>query len=159
MAEADAEDGLVLKAAFIYNFAKFTHWPEKLPGEQGAPLSLCIAGEDDLADTLGRLKGRLVKGRQLHTQTFKGTQIPGNCHVLYVAASEQKRYRGLVKAVRGQAILTVSELPGFARTGGIVELTRAHGRIRFIINLGLAREAGLEISPRLLALAELVNQE
>ncbi|MBK6744286.1 MAG: YfiR family protein [Hydrogenophilales bacterium] len=131
----------------------------KPPAEQGGPLSLCIAGEDDLADTLGRLKGKLVKGRKLHTQTFKGTQVPGNCHMLYVAASEQKRYRGLVRTVRGQAILTVSELPGFARTGGIVELTHAHGRIRFIINLGLARAAGLEISPRLLALAEVVDQE
>jgi hypothetical protein len=154
-----AEDEPLLKAAFIYNFAKFTQWPEHALGAQDSQLSLCIVGEDDLVGTLGRLSGKLVKGRQLTTRIVRGTPIPNDCHILYIAASEQKRYPRLVNSVRGQAMLTVSALPGFARTGGIVELTRANGRIEFTINLGLARGAGLEISPRLLALSEVVDRE
>jgi len=79
--------------------------------------------------------------------------------MLYVAVSEQQRYPDLVKSARGQPVLTVSELPGFSDSGGIIEIFREHERIRFIINLGVARRAGLEISPNLLKLAVQVDQE
>jgi len=159
MAEDGSDDENLLKAAFIYNFALFTHWPENAPEEKGAPLSLCIAGEDDLAIALGRLRGKLVQGRPLTIQTLKDVRVPRNCHMLYVATSEKESYPNLVKAMRARPILTVSELPKFAHAGGVFELYRENGRIRFIINLGVARKAGLEISPKLLNLAVVISAE
>lgn len=159
MAQDSAEEEVLLKAAYLYNFAKFTRWPEDAMGEPGAPLSLCIAGGDDLADVLERLRGKLVKGRPLSIQTIKDGRALRGCQMLYVAVSEQQRYPDLVKSARGQPVLTVSELPGFSDSGGIIEIFREHERIRFIINLGVARRAGLEISPNLLKLAVQVDQE
>lgn len=159
MAQDSAGEEALLKAAFIYNFAKFTHWPEEARADRGAPLSLCIAGEDDLAEALMRLRGRLVRGRPLSVQAFREAGVPGGCDMLYVAASEHRRQSNLVRPLRGLPVLTVSELPGFAHAGGSIELYREAERIRFIINLGAARAAGLEISPNLLRLAVVVGQE
>ncbi|MDD4882548.1 MAG: YfiR family protein [Gallionellaceae bacterium] len=158
MAQDSAEDELLLKAAFIYNFAKFTLWPEDAMGEAGTPFSLCIAGEDDLADALARLSGNQVKGRPLSILAVREARLPGRCQMLYVAASQQRGYPDLLRSLHGRPILTVSELPRFASSGGVIELYREHERVRFIINLGIARGAGLEISPSLLRLAAEVYQ-
>ena len=159
MAADSTEDVNLLKAAFIYKFSLFTQWPESALNEKGAPLLLCVAGEDDLAAALGQLKGKIIKGHSLGIHTIKDTQIPNSCHILYVASSERKNLLALIKSVNSQPILTISELPKFANTGGIFEFYRENGRIRFVINLGSARKAGLEISPKLLSLATVIGAD
>ena len=159
LAGDNVEDVNLLKTAFIYKFSLFTHWPENTLNEKGAPLLLCVAGEDDLADALGQIKGKIIKGHPLGIQAIKDVQAPRNCHILFIAASEKKNLPSLIKAVSGQPVLTISELPRFASAGGIFELYRENGRIRFIINLGAARKAGLEISPNLLNLATVIGTE
>jgi hypothetical protein len=157
LARDSAVEPQLIKAAFIYNFAKFTRWPERAIEPGSTALTLCIAGEDDLSEVLDRLGGKLVKGHSLSVQPYK----PGlrNCNMVYVAASEHKRLPELTKALSNQPVLTISELPGYARSGGIIELFRDDGRIRFIVNLASARTAGLEISPSLLSLATVIGQD
>jgi hypothetical protein len=160
MADDSSDDEDLLKAAFIYNFALFTHWPDNAPDAKSASLSLCIAGEDELVDALVRLRGKTVKGHPLAIQTLK--DAPGaarSCQLLYVASTQKKNLANLMKQVRGQPTLTISELSQFASAGGIIELYRENGRIRFIINLGVAHKAGLEISPNLLKLATVLGAE
>lgn len=159
LAGDNVEDVSLLKTAFIYKFTLFTHWPEHALNEKGAPIQLCVAGEDDLVDALGQLRGKPIKGHPISIQALKETQVPKNCHILYIATSERKNFPNLVKAASGLPVLTISELPRFANAGGIFELYRENGHIRFIINLGAARKAGLEISPNLLNLATVIGAE
>ena len=153
-----ADEEQLIKAAFVYNFAKFTRWPEGSAEVADTPLTLCIAGDDELAGALGHLAGKIVKGRPLVVQDSKASPAR-HCQMLYVAASEQKRQVDLVRPLHRLPILTVSQLPGFVGAGGMVELFREEGRIRFIINLAATRAAGLEISPNLLNLAVVVGQD
>ena len=159
LAQDRAEEESLLKAAFIYNFAKFTRWPDDAGAGQGVPLTLCIAGEDDVAEVLARLSGRMVRGRPLGIRTIGNDQVPVACKMLYVAASEGKHQLDLIKSSRAQPILTISELPGFAPSGGDIELYRDKEQVRFIINLGAVRRAGLEISPNLLKLAVALDKD
>ncbi|NTV95571.1 MAG: YfiR family protein [Thiobacillus sp.] len=159
LATDGAEDETLLKTAFVYNFAKFTRWPGKAMDEQVESLSLCIAGEDNLAEGLWRLRGRPVKGQPLAVLAVREARLPKTCNILYVAASEQPQLPDYLRATRGQAILTVAQFGRFAQDGGMIELYREHGRVRFIINLGAARAAGLEINPSLLSLAVVIGQD
>lgn len=54
-------------------------------------------------------------------------------------------------------MLTVSDLPGFARGAGVIGLVNENNRIKIEINLKAAREAGLKISSRLLEVSRLVR--
>ncbi len=58
---ASAQEEELLKAAFVYNFAKYTSWP----GRQHNGFSLCLTGEDKIFDALQRLHGQSVKGRDV----------------------------------------------------------------------------------------------
>jgi hypothetical protein len=147
----------LLKAVFIYNFAKFTRWPDDSSREENAPLTLCTIGQDSLTGALKQLKGKTIKGRPLIIQRLADEQVPDRCNMLYVATSKRKHYRDIIDPIRNQPILTISQLPGFARSGGIIKLYRRNNRIRFSINQGTARAAGLKLSSRLLRSATLIE--
>lgn len=149
----------LLKAVFIYNFAKFTRWPNNAWGEEDAPLTLCTTGHDKLVGALKRLKGKTIKGRPLIIQRLKNEQVPESCNMLYVATSKQRRYSNIINSIRDKPVLTISKLPRFAHSGGIIELYRRNNRIRFSINQSVAHEAGLSFSSRLLRSAILIDHE
>ncbi len=157
IAQEPAEEERLLKAAFIYNFAKFTRWPKNTWRGPQVPLILCTAGEDELVGALKRLGGKTVKGRRVSTLPLEDAQVPRQCHVLYVATSEQERYVDLVESVRNAPVLTVSEIPHFGRSEGIIVLYHEKDRIRFRINQGAARRAGLKLNSRLPNLAVVVD--
>lgn len=158
-AERSAENKDLIKAAFVYNFAKFTHWPENTWRKKSAPLNLCIAGRDKLADNLRKLTNKSIKGHPLSVLSLKYNPYAQNCHLLYIASSEIKGYREILATTHKKPILTISEIKGFSYSGGIIELYDDKGKNRFIINLQSANDAGIEFSARLLNLAIVINQE
>jgi hypothetical protein len=152
-------DESLLKAAFIFNFAQFTDWPDRAPSAKEETLSLCIAGNDVLAQALSGLKGKIIKDRVLVIEKIDQYSSSRHCNLLYIASSEAPTQSAWLKSIAEHPVLSVSELPGFAGNGGIFELYRDRSRVRFIVNLAVARQAGLKISPNLLKLATIVGSE
>ena len=77
----------VLKAAFIYNFAKFTEWPaDVLPA--GKPLVICVLGDAAIVEALARaVKGRTLAGHNPEvSQSPPDGPKPGACHIMYLSA-------------------------------------------------------------------------
>lgn len=147
-----------IKAAFVYNFAKFTRWPGLSSTPDGSPMRLCVSGHDAVTPELRHLTGKIVQGHPLVLQDFDAAPET-SCDLLYVAASEQARYQTLLARVRGRPVLTVSEIPEFAANGGMIGLYLEAEHIRFAINQRSARAAGINFSARLLELAVLVDGE
>jgi uncharacterized protein DUF4154 len=145
-----------LKAAFVYNFAKFTEWPpEALPA--AAPFMACVLGDGPVGDALTRT----VEGRQLSGRTIGVSRaaIDGplrTCHLLYVSHMTPAQLTAILATVRGAPVLTISDADDFARLGGIAHIFVENGKMRFELNLDLARRSRLQLSSRLLALAALV---
>ena len=151
------DDERLFKAAFIYNFAKLTSWPENTWKNAEAPLILCTAGHDQLAGDLKQLAGKVIKGRPVSINSLESGQDPASCHVLYIATSATKNYKKILKSVTRHPVLSISEIPGFVEAGGLIELYRENQRTRFLIDLGKARQLNLDISSRLLRLATVVG--
>ena len=57
----------LIKAAILYNFAKFASWPETAFNNAGAPLRVCVLGDDPFGAALDTLHGKQVRGRPLAT--------------------------------------------------------------------------------------------
>jgi len=143
-----------LEAAFLINFARFTTWP---PEESRAPLTLCVAGDDRVADALeAAVRGQAIDGRALVARALRSSDHVHDCQVLFVGRGAPQAGEQALQRAQARAILTVSDREGFAQTGGIIEFVIDGGRMRFIINAGAAARAGLRISSRLLGLAKVV---
>jgi hypothetical protein len=157
LADGQHEEGYLLKAVFIYNFAKLTRWPADTWGNDDAPLTLCTSGKDAVVGALTWLRGKRVKGHEVDVVTLEQRRDRGGCHVLYIAASEWAHLSEALLAVEGQPVLTISEIGGFLDHGGGIELLREVDKIRFKINMDAVSRAGLELSSRLLNLAVVVQ--
>lgn len=153
------KDDSLLKAAFIYNFAKFTHWPTESWDGPKAPLNFCTTGSDALVSDLSRLGKETIGGHPVSIRIYNSGVNRGDCHILYVAASERRRFVRFIQQTRDLPVLTISEIRGFAISGGIIQLYYDKQQLRFKINLDVARDRGLSLSSRLLDLAELVESK
>ncbi|MBF0170955.1 MAG: YfiR family protein [Nitrospinae bacterium] len=155
--EARADGGLEeyrLKGAFLYHFFSFVEWPQ---GPLATP-TLCVAGEDPFGGALDELVGRKVGGRPLAIRRIlPGARPPEGCSILFIARSEESRWRDLVRSL-SPGVLTVSDIERFAREGGIIEMFLQSRKVRLAVSLATARDAGLVISSRLLSLAERVDE-
>jgi YfiR/HmsC-like len=143
-----------LKAAFIYNFAKFTDWPaDAIP--IGAPLHLCVLGDAAIGDALARtVKDKMLAGHSVTvSQAPVGGQPSRVCHIAYLAGVTTSRAAEIIAALGDAPVLTISDVEGFTKLGGIAQFFFEHGQLRFDIHIASAKRARLEISSRLLTLA------
>jgi hypothetical protein len=146
-----------LKAAFLYNFAKFSEWPaDALAPRQR--LALCVVGDTAIADALGyTIAGHTIEGHELTVTVRTVNESAAGCHLLYVSASQVKRSAGLLQSAKGASVFTVSDSNGFAESGGVAQLIVENDRMRFAINIAAAQRVRLTISSKLLSLATIVK--
>ena len=154
-AAVDPTSDTLVKAAFLYNFAKFAEWPAS-----DLPLTMCIMGDIRVASELHRtVRDKRLDGRVLEVKGLGSDAPVVACDVIFISASETERVAVVLGALRTLPILTVSDSPGFARTNGIIELVVERERMHFAINTDAATRAGIRLSSRLLGLARIVRNE
>ena len=143
-----------LKAAFIYNFAKFTVWPTDVLPPEG-PLVMCVVGGAAVAEALARtVKDRELDGRRLAVSLMALAESQSTCHILYLSGVTSGEAARLVARLRDLPVLTISDIEGFTELGGIAEVFFEHGRLRFTVQPAAAKRIRLQISSRLLALSK-----
>ena len=150
--EGRPHDPVQVKAAFLFNFAKYVQWSDR--GEAG-PLRLCVAGKTPLAKTLGLLDGRKVRDETIELRRLAAADPSNGCRLLFIGEAAQPRLAGWLADAGGHA-LTVSDRPGFVDAGGMIELFMEGERVRFAVNLDALRASKLTVSSRLLRLARRV---
>ena len=143
-----------LKAAFIYNFAKFVEWPPEAFPSASSPLIIGIVGDNPFQDNLEQVvENKSINGHKFQVKRFKSLADVRSCHILFVSATERKRLAEILRAVRGAPVLTTSDLDYFLSAGGMIQFLMEGNKVRFAINDSTAKEAGLRISSKLLNLA------
>ena len=143
-----------LKAAFLYNFAKFVEWPGQTSADNGNGFVLCLLGKDPFGTALDTIEGKLVKGRPIQILAIAGGQSVSDCDMAFVGADDARRVSELLEPMQGLAILTIGEAENFTERGGMIRLLIESNKVRFDINNQAANDHGLRISSQLLKLAK-----
>jgi len=147
-----------VKAAFLFNFAKFVDWPPDSLVNPQAPFSICILGADPFGSAIDdMLRGQTIRGRAVVVHRMQDAARLRGCRVAFVSASERGRLPRILQAVRGSSVLLVGDSPGFAAAGGMIQFQTQDNRIRFSINPDAAERAGLRLSSQLLSLATIIH--
>jgi hypothetical protein len=147
-----------VKAAFLYDFAVHTEWPAGAFAGPDAPLVIGLAGGVPFATVLkDSLQGKTLGGRRIVARAV-GANVPADqCHLLFIGAVKPERATALLAAVAGKPVLTVSEAEGFAQRGGILNLFKEEGSIKFEANPDAAARAQLKLGSQLLKLARVIK--
>lgn len=149
-----------IKAAFLYHFTQFVEWPEHAFATTNSPLVIGILGANPFGETLEKLvRGEQIRGRPLVVRRFPSALAAREAHILFVSRSEANEWRAIERVLGKRPILTVSEMEGFARAGGMVRFVTRENKVRLQINHQNARSAGLSLSSKLLRVAEVIEPE
>ena len=149
-----------LKAAFLFNFTHFVDWPSEAFADDNAPIVIGILGDDPFGPVLDRIiEGETIKNRKLVVKRSRRIQDLRTCHVLFISKSEKGRIGQILTTLDGASVFTVGEVEGFARRGGITNLFLQGNKVRFEINIEVAKRKGLKISAQLLALGTVVGPQ
>ena len=161
-AASAASSEYLIKAGFIYNFAQLVQWPSAAFPQADSPIVIGILGNDPFGASIDRVvENKKLDGRNLVVKRLKWSKDLKDltdCNILFVSSSEKEHIADVINIVKWLPILTIGETPGFAPRGGIINLTLEDNKVRFEVNIGAAKQANLNISSRLLALAKIVPQ-
>lgn len=152
-----SEDGIHLveqeiKAGLLYNFMKYTDWPEGAP-DLNTPMVVCLFGGDPFDGRLQPMSGRTVNQHVIEIREPKTAGELTMCSLLFVHANAKPQWPQLRAALAERAMLTVSDFDGFADSGGMIEFTRMNNRIGIRIDFQAVMAAHLQVQDRLQRLA------
>jgi YfiR/HmsC-like len=147
-----------VKAAYVFNFAKFIQWPAEVFATADAPMNFCVLGRSPVVDELdSSMNGKSVNGHAIVVKHLHGPDEIKGCHLVFLAASAGKQQQKLIQTAKGSTVLLVAEMPGFAHAGGTINFIMENGRLIFEVNIIAAESAHLKINSKLLALARIVS--
>lgn len=147
-----------VKAAFLYNFAKFIEWPPEAFPTEKSPISFCIFGHDPFGNALDEvLRGKSVNNREFLVRRAREYAEPKTCQLVFVSGHEDRHLSEILNSVRGASALVVGESEKFAERGGTLQFFLENNKLRFAVNVDAAKRARLQISSKLLALARIVH--
>jgi len=145
-----------IKAAFLYKFASFVKWPAEAFSGDTSHMVVGVLGKDPFGAVLDQSLKEPAGGRSFVVKRFKEIGEVAPCHILFISSSEQKNFPQILGGLQG-AVLTVSDVPGFAEQGGIINLPSEKHKIRVEVNLEQSKKLGLKINSQLLGIATLVG--
>ena len=143
-----------VKAAFLFNFAKFIDWPPEVFADTNSPIVVGVLGKNVFGNNLEKtIRDRKVNNRGFQFRNYTSITEATNCQILFVSPSEKADFPKIVGALRDASVLTVSETDGFIQAGGMINFMIQDDKIRFQINDEAAKKGRLNISSKLLSLA------
>jgi hypothetical protein len=146
-----------IKAAFVYNFAKFVEWPADSFRDNRSSLSICVLGKHPFGNALDNLGQKTVGNRKIDVRFVQDPSDIEKCHILFISSSEKNSLSQILKQVKNDRTLTVSDMKGFSEAGGIITLVSAGEKMTFEVNLAVANQTSLKISSKLLQLGKVVR--
>ncbi|OGT98461.1 MAG: hypothetical protein A2079_07165 [Geobacteraceae bacterium GWC2_48_7] len=153
---AAAEAEYQVKAAMLYNFAKFVEWPADSFGSDSR-IIFCVAGKSPLNSTIQQMQGKQVKGRTVSIRQVSRPDEVAGCQVLFIPHSENIRLSAYLQQANHNVVLTVGDQERFTASGGMIGFYEEENKVRFEINLEAAQKRHLQISSHLLNLARRVR--
>lgn len=145
-----------LKSALLFKLPQFVYRQEM---DRSVPLSICVLGSNPFGNTLERLAQNAIDGRAVRTVRLDGPRDASACDFVFISRSETNGLDGILRRIATYPVVTVSDIEGFARSGGMVELALGSDgtAISILINRRAAQKQGIEFNAQLLRLAKVVE--
>lgn len=145
------------KAVCAYRFTAFVGWPDEAFPAPSSPFVVGVVGDGHvLAAVKAAFGGRQVGRRPVVFKRIESLKDVSHCQLLYVGGGGNLDVGTVLARTRGAMVLTVADLPNGAEKGAVFGLFVEGSRIRWVINMGAARAAGLRINAQLSRLAKRV---
>jgi len=140
-----------IKAVFILNFTKLIEWPKSY---RVGEFVVGVVGETPLYPELTKMaKVKKVANQSLTIKHFKTTAEIEKCHILYVTKTKSNEITNVIKKVKSNSTLIVTEQQGLTKKGAGINFIVQNNRQKFELNKTNIEKYKLKVSSNLEALA------
>ena len=154
------DDEYRVKAAFLFHFAQLVDWPHGGGANGATSLAICTFGDDPFQGALeSTIAGKQIGSKTIRILHVRRVDDLPNCQMLFLGHAQDRQTPALLETLVNAPLLTVGETPGFRKAGGMICFLLQDDKVRFVINLEPAENAGLKIDSRLLVLAQKIERE
>jgi hypothetical protein len=145
-----------LKAVFLFNFTQFVNWPPTAFDSEKSSLVIGVIGENPFGSFLEEtVAGEKVGEHAVVVRHFKNVSEITDCHILFINIRDGRNRTNILDQLKGKNILTVSDAADFNKQGGMIRLFTKTNKIKLQVNMDATRQSELELSSKLLRLAEI----
>lgn len=149
-----------VKAAFLFNFAKFVEWPSGAFQSEKAPIVLCVFRHDPFGSALDDIvRGKTINNREVLARRITELQDLKSCQLVFVSDRDDQRLSEILNSLKGVSALVVGESDGFAERGGGIQFFLEDNKLRFAVNVDVLQRVRLTVSSKLLTLARIVHDQ
>lgn len=149
---AQTADEYQIKAALSYNIARYTSWPS-----ENQVVRFCIVGNNAVLNAFKAFEKKQIESLPISILHVTKITDTSSCQVLFISKGNRDLLPRINAAIGTNPVLTISEMPGFNESGGMVNLLTKDEKITLSINQSAVVKSKLKISSKLLRLAELVE--
>ena len=147
---------IALKSALFFKLPQFVYRAEEARDQ---PLSVCLLGNSAYAAPFEKLAQSPIDGRTVKFTKLVAINDIRACDFIFLTQSESSQVDAILRRVASMPVVTVSDIAGFAKAGGMVELAMggAGTPVSILINRKAARQQNVEFNAQLLRLAKVVE--
>ena len=121
-----------------------------------AEIHFCFFKAANILHIIDTSKTATIKGNVIAAKSIANRSNLADCHLIYIGEAAPYEITKILQATNKLPILSVSNLPGFATSGGMIELYQTDNTLKFSINMQSAEQSKLVFSSQLLKAAESV---
>lgn len=144
------------QSLFIYNFTKYIKWPDSYNSDK---FIIGVIGDSDILESLNSMassKKKTATGKEMQVKKYSSVSEIDDCHILFVSESVASDLGQIVNNTSSKPILIITDSPGLATQGSIINFIEKDGKIKFELNEAKASGRGLIVSGSLTSLAILI---
>lgn len=141
-----------MKAAYLYNFARFTEWP----ADGRANFNICVLGDEELGQAMRKYDGRRINDQRVVIARLNTMTPVRQCSLLFVGSSELPNLAKINAYLGEFPVLTVSDRPASPQLAILLAVEAE--KLVFDLNLEQTQRAKLKPHPSLLRLARNVRK-
>lgn len=149
---ADTKTEYKIKAAYLYQFSKFTHWPDQHKSTKDKFL-ICILGKDPFGPIIKPIETKDINGLPIRLQYFSEfNEQMKTCRILFFARQQNKPDRESLLDLAASHVLTVGDYGDFIHYDGMIGFYIYNNRVHVTFNEPVVEAANLVFDPRLIKL-------
>lgn len=155
-AQSAAVSEYAVKSALLFRLPQFVYRPEQA---RDPTLDVCLLGSNPFGGALEKLAQTPIDGRPVRILKLGNAADAGGCDFVFITRSETSNLENLLRRLGSYPAVTVSDIEGFARAGGMVEFALGGdgAAISILINRKAAQKLNIEFNAQLLRLAKVVE--
>ena len=143
------------QSLFIFNFTKYIKWPESYNSDK---FVIGVIGNSTVYDALADMAPtkKAPSGQSIEVKKYNSPEEIGECHILFVSQNVAGEMETIDSITSSKPVLIITESPGLATLGSIINFVEKDDKIKFELNESKAQSRGLAVSRALADLAIII---